>query len=1122
MNELNNENNNIANNIMSLPKSLRRKTPNPNTTYGQTKIGKHFREAGKRFNVYRVAEFYGSDPTDNKAEAYAYLADVMDTELQSEIEAFKTEDAKPILLTATIVQTPFKIVKGKKKNMKPKEIYKSIKTTMAKKDAILKKWIGEEMITEADYNVDGSHNTGKDIKTTPLDTGGNVMLDHNALNIDHYIPNEEWDTKRNMCVVDFIKWRYGNSKIKKKLKLNKKATEEEADLAIQYYSTHSIECEHAEELCIDQNPNKNGYTIEHIEAFCLNFNINMVALCDGEIISSGMNKIGTTNGNLAFVFQMKNNHLYPIVAPADVKKLIERAKNIITKGGKERKPKATTERAINENVFLNPTISIKEDGSKRTKLEYVLKTMVSSNLMPSYPTNMKTSNGALSNLIMDNKKYLYEKETETEEIRNYLKSIDVEYTGQSPQQLTTEFLQTFKKKSYPNPQVKKAFKDKNLKHRTHLGKTQAYSPQAYKTGRAFDINKCYKSIMNNPQEEWLIIPFRAEIKPFVKGKIPLGLYYVDTQDLTLLHGANWYSSYMVKYALQENIITIDDIKFNIIGDALKKNTLTKIIDEINVKMSDFPTLKKLVINAIYGMLCRTENKQSTIYFDENPTRMFEEYATDEAFKNNEVVIQAHDIGDRTIYTYGKKIRTELMTNNLPMAIQIQDQSNILLYKMSKDVGGTVLYRKTDCVVVANPNKNIIESDKDGGFRRCRKPNINFLKEQKYDRECKYTHDKKEWKTLNYNDSNDATEIMEDFFTNKGGLLIGRAGTGKTYCAIKGMEMCNEKKLLTQALAFTNKATINLKGSTIHHFLKIDKDGKVDKGWGATIQAKADVIFIDEISMIAEDLWILLCELKKMTNIIFILIGDYRQLPPIENTHTDWFNHTAIHYLTNNLKCELTGMKRYDIKLWEALEDVCANDFSFIEKEPYTPTIEDLINNANICYTNKTRREINKICMNHLKPDDAKFIPYQENQEDAKDQDQEEEKKDQEAKKYHQDAYVYNDMPLYMFITTEDKMLKKNEKVLVVECGDGGFSVVNDMGNMMSCSYDRFHNTFLVGYCATAYKSQGDTIKGKLNLFDNDFIMDFMNEDQAKKVIYTMMSRATALSNINICDLHDWR
>ena len=91
MNDLaNNENNNIANNIMSLPKALRRKLPNPNTTYGQTKIGKHFREAGKRFNVYRVAEFYGSDPNDNKAEAYAYLADVMDAELQSEIDEYNT------------------------------------------------------------------------------------------------------------------------------------------------------------------------------------------------------------------------------------------------------------------------------------------------------------------------------------------------------------------------------------------------------------------------------------------------------------------------------------------------------------------------------------------------------------------------------------------------------------------------------------------------------------------------------------------------------------------------------------------------------------------------------------------------------------------------------------------------------------------------------------------------------------------------------------------------------------------------------------------------------------------------------------------------------------------------
>mgnify|MGYP003646706773 FL=1 len=84
------EKNNIVNTIMKLPKELRRKIPNPRTTHGQTKIGKHFRQAGKRFNVYKMAVHFGSEKLNTKEEAYTYLADVMESELQSEIDAYTT------------------------------------------------------------------------------------------------------------------------------------------------------------------------------------------------------------------------------------------------------------------------------------------------------------------------------------------------------------------------------------------------------------------------------------------------------------------------------------------------------------------------------------------------------------------------------------------------------------------------------------------------------------------------------------------------------------------------------------------------------------------------------------------------------------------------------------------------------------------------------------------------------------------------------------------------------------------------------------------------------------------------------------------------------------------------
>jgi len=40
---------------------------------------------------------------------------------------------------------------------------------------------------------------------------------------------------------------------------------------------------------------------------------------------------------------------------------------------------------------------------------------------------------------------------------------------------------------------------------------------------------------------------------------------------------------------------------------------------------------------------------------------------------------------------------------------------------------------------------------------------------------------------------------------------------------------------------------------------------------------------------------------------------------------DWFNHPVIYSLCKGVKCELTQMKRYDLKLWNKLEDICESD-----------------------------------------------------------------------------------------------------------------------------------------------------------------------------------------------------
>ena len=47
------------------------------------------------------------------------------------------------------------------------------------------------------------------------------------------------------------------------------------------------------------------------------------------------------------------------------------------------------------------------------------------------------------------------------------------------------------------------------------------------------------------------------------------------------------------------------------------------------------------------------------------------------------------------------------------------------------------------------------------------------------------------------------------------------------------------------------------------------------------------MFIDEVSMIREITWCILCHLKKQFNFIFIGFGDFQQLETINEEHIDF-------------------------------------------------------------------------------------------------------------------------------------------------------------------------------------------------------------------------------------------
>ncbi len=905
-------------------------------------------------------------------------------------------------------------------------------------------------------------------RSLPIKQAGVLNLDH------HTLTNEEWDKKRDMCVVDFILWKYGERKgFVKSLKTNK-GTQQEQDDAVEFYSTHFYDMANEWEgnAGVNPNPNQSGYTIDHIQQFCENFQINMITLIDGMIkysyTSEGAKK------NPAFVFEMKNNHLYPICDIYKIQGYTKQVRNIKSntlqtgKAVEEKKEDSKDGKEKIENVFFDKTIK------RNTKLEYAVEIMERENTQTNYPTDLKLSNNILNRFELKGKRYLFTQEDDPL-IQDVLKLCDdtgEEFTGQSPQTFTNRHLEDFNTayNSYLNNDVRKALCSQQVKDRTHRGICVEADEffKCYDDAECFDMNKQYRYAMENPLEEFMTIGFKETIREvsndFIQlnthdinyskinkktSVIPYGLYYTHTTDKTLFFGNNFYSSATITEAIKLGIEF--EIKYFIKGTPISDiNVFKKIIDEIKETYGAYPILMKQIINSIYGMMAKTQNKNAILKIDTDINRVYESYAVEKGREaKNLYVEKIITESGKEYFAYGDKTHTTLMNHNLPISIQIQDFANIYFNRMTTDIGGKVLWRKTDCALIHKP-QNVKVSKEVGGYDYHTKPVSHSVK-MDTDRHYDYIKPSYEWNMMAENDSDEWQKIIENVKEAGGGMVCGRAGTGKSFVSINGMEYLQDKyEINSQALAFTNKATIQLNGKTIDSFLRMDKDGKVNKKWAIQSAQGIGMIMVDEISMIGQARWKLLSEYKMLTGIPFMLLGDDRQLPPVEGASG---------------KLVATDCDDADI-----LNDMKDKNL----------TIQDLITGTNITYLNKTRQKINSIVQSTIKPDDAIHIPYTSNTEDGA--------------KYHQDAYIFTGAKLIMWITPKCKTFKKNECVKVIEINGDMMKVSNDTDELEFPITD-FHKTFLLGYASTTHKSQGDTCDGVVNIFDTDFMISCLDNNE---------------------------
>ena len=82
------------------------------------------------------------------------------------------------------------------------------------------------------------------------------------------------------------------------------------------------------------------------------------------------------------------------------------------------------------------------------------------------------------------------------------------------------------------------------------------------------------------------------------------------------------------------------------------------------------------------------------------------------------------------------------------------------------------------------------------------------------------------------------------------------------------------------------------------YFGIDTKGKYDLSFAIRQASKVEYLVIDEVSMMPYSIYELLYRIKLITNVKFILVGDYKQLPAVESKKYNYSNSLLLKELVD--------------------------------------------------------------------------------------------------------------------------------------------------------------------------------------------------------------------------------
>jgi ABC-type oligopeptide transport system ATPase subunit len=654
-----------------------------------------------------------------------------------------------------------------------------------------------------------------------------------------------------------------------------------------------------------------------------------------------------------------------------------------------------------------------------------------------------------------------------------------------------------------------------------------------------------------------------------------GWYYVETKQTFPFRGCSWYPVATVQLGLEYHLIAYTDIKFQYIpSEVLAPDHFVPYLDRIeqafeglvgnfttsntkSTKEWNFTSVMKAVKCSLVGAFAQKDRHSEWVRATLSPATAASWTVMDgtdqECFVSQPLLSTDHKFNQIYVGRFTQKRAIESSACFIrEEVLEASSRAMFLIEQEIKSIGGTPLWRKTDAIGGMGPKLDIDKYFYDEARtapmlhwedpappkderkpREVREPlRLDHFLQYKFFEDASYDGDAEAM----------ATRLVDQ---KKGFTLCGRPGTGKTTLANVIIDLLEEKGIKYMAFSTTHvsKKKMGSKKSQLRTNKNANTIDSLYRRWRhkqefvITSCKQVEYILVDEISMMREKFYAMLCHIKRaIPGIKMILIGDIEhQFLPVKDTwEGNYETSAALYDLCDGYKIKLTKCLREQgdgQELFDLCTDICNR--KKIDISQFAPT-EDT--RENIAYLHVTRMKINEDWMaketKDLPEDQVIRLPKVETDSHSQDVSLCEGtpviciRKLKAMGMDNGERYTIQSItgvPDYSKMKREElralcreKQLKLggNKQTLLERLNEASSDLIlrldeDEDAEPIRVPRHLFQKHFYVAYAITYFQSQGCTLTGRYTIWDWDFcFVDW----RAKNVA---MSRATSKANVQI-------